>query len=83
MKVRVRINPNGVILVTNASLVEKKAKTDELNVENGNADASNMDVAQDVSTNISFTLNAFERASSLIYFVVVHQNINNFCYRER
>lgn len=52
MKVRVRINPNGVILVTSANLVEKKAKVDELNVENGNADANNMDVAQEVSTNI-------------------------------
>lgn len=49
IKVRVRINPNGVILVTSANLVEKKAKTDEMNVENGNNDANNMDVAQEVS----------------------------------
>lgn len=45
---RVRINPNGVILVTSANLVEKKAKAEEMNVENGNNDANNMDV-QEVS----------------------------------
>lgn len=50
VKVRVRINPNGVILVTSANLVDKK-KAEEMNVENGN-DANNMEVTQDVSFNL-------------------------------
>lgn len=48
VKIKVRLNANGVILVTSANLVDKK-KAEEIAADNGNAgDANNMDVAQEV-----------------------------------
>lgn len=46
VKIKVRINLNGVIQLTSANLVEKKAK-EEAPVDNGNAENS-MDVTQEV-----------------------------------
>lgn len=52
VKIKVRINPNGVILITSANLVDKKAakaEADQQSVDNGNGnDANSMDT-QEVS----------------------------------
>lgn len=47
VKIKVRINANGVICLTSANIVEKKAK-EEIPVDNGNTDANNMEVSQEV-----------------------------------
>lgn len=47
VKIKVRINVNGVIQVISANLVEKKAK-EEIPIDNGNTDTNNMDVTQEV-----------------------------------
>lgn len=47
VKIKVRINANGVIQLTSANLVEKKAK-EETPVDNGNTETNNMDVTQEV-----------------------------------
>lgn len=48
VKIKVRINSNGVIQLTSANLVEKKPK-EEVPNDNGNTE-TNMDVAQEVHT---------------------------------
>lgn len=45
VKIKVRINSNGVIQLTSANLVEKKPKEDTP-IDNGNTE--NMDVSQEV-----------------------------------
>lgn len=47
VKIKVRINANGVIQLTSANLVEKKAK-EEVPADNGNVEPNNMDVTQEV-----------------------------------
>lgn len=47
VKIKVRINSNGVIQLTSANLVEKKPK-EEIPIDNGNAE--NMEVGQEVRT---------------------------------
>lgn len=49
-----RINANGVILVTSANLVEKKAKSEEIPIDNGSNDANSMDVSQEVCSFLCF-----------------------------
>lgn len=49
VKIKVRINSNGVIQLTSANVVDKKPK-EEVPVDNGNAETNNMDVSQEVST---------------------------------
>lgn len=49
VKIKVRINANGVIQVTSANLVEKKLK-EEIPVDNGNGETNNMDVGAEVCT---------------------------------
>lgn len=48
VKIKVRINANGVIQLTSANLVEKKPKED-VPVDNGNVETNNMDVTQEVT----------------------------------
>lgn len=47
VKIKVRINSNGVIQLTSANLVDKKPK-EETPVDNGNAESNNMEVTQEV-----------------------------------
>lgn len=57
VKVKVRINVNGVILVPSANVVDKKAKIEEQSpVDNGTADTNNMDVSQEVRAAFAFVL---------------------------
>lgn len=49
VKIKVRINSNGVIQLTSANLVDKKPK-EETPVDNGNTETNNMEVSQEVST---------------------------------
>lgn len=51
IKIKVRINANGVIQLTSANLVEKKAKED-VPVDNGNSETNSMEVTQEVSISI-------------------------------
>lgn len=47
VKIKVRINANGVIQLTSANLVEKKLK-EEIPIDNGNGETNNMEVGQEV-----------------------------------
>lgn len=47
LKIKVRINANGVISLTSANLVEKKLKED-IPIDNGNGETNNMEVGQEV-----------------------------------
>lgn len=49
VKIKVRINANGVIQITGINIVDKKAK-EEVPVDNGNTDTNNMEVTQEVRT---------------------------------
>lgn len=48
VKIKVRINSNGVIQLTSANVVDKKPK-EETPVDNGNTETNNMEVNQEVS----------------------------------
>lgn len=53
VKIKVRINANGVIQLTSANLVEKKAK-EEIPVDNGNTETKDMEVTQEVRIKFHF-----------------------------
>lgn len=49
VKIKVRINANGVIQITGVNIVDKKAKEEvPVAVDNGNSDTNNMEVGQEV-----------------------------------
>lgn len=68
VKIKVRINANGVISLTSANLVEKKLK-EEIPIDNGNGETNNMEVGQEVCIPLHISL--------IIYYAV---NRNKICY---
>lgn len=67
MKIKVRLNANGVILVASANLVDKK-KAEEIAADNGNAaEANNMD-AQEVCNNLIGFIRNLQFDLLFIYF---------------
>lgn len=53
VKIKVRINSNGVIQLTSANVVDKKPK-EETPVDNGNTETNNMELTQEVSASALF-----------------------------
>lgn len=70
VKIKVRINGNGVILITSANLVDKKAKVEEIPVDNGATEESKMDVGQEVCLKYTFfVLSVSLLVKFFLYFI--------------